>query len=70
MHSLRLGRMVSMSFLRVVEDIYSASGRVQRKVHHSLGARLIDELQGGQVSMKDYDPLGNVIDGIMGCVVC
>ena len=66
MHSLRLRRMVSMSFFRVVEDICSASGRVQRKVHHSLGARLIDGLQGGQASIKDYKLLRNVMDGIVG----
>ena len=66
MHSLRLRRMVSMSFFRIVEDICSTSGRVQRKVHHSLGARLIDGLQGGQASIKDYKLLRNVMDGIVG----
>ena len=41
-----------------------------KEVYHSLGARWTDGLQGGQASIRDYRPLGNVTDGIVGCVVC
>ena len=41
-----------------------------KEVHRSLGARWTDGLQGGQASIGDYNPLGDVSDGMVGCAVC